>query len=276
MEPEDQLLNDVAPPGSSLYYATRFLTPAKRRAVLALHATAETLRRIPRECSDPGVARIKLDWWRRALSAPGPPGHPALQALARLWPDRSRLVQAVTALADAVEAELEPAVFADFGALCDRGLRFDALLWSLSVEIAGHPAAAPAAADLGRSMALARGIQDLRGDLLRGRPLLAADDLERRGLSLDGLLAQGDSGALADLLAEQAARARALLDRGKAALPPGPGRRAALHALIAAAIQLAVVDEIAAEHYPVLARRIDITPLRRLWIAWRLHRRTPG
>ena len=45
--------------------------------------------------------------------------------------------------------------------------------------------------------------------------------------------------------------------------------RAQRAALALAAIHQALLDEIEASHFQVLSRRIALTPMRKLWIAWK-------
>jgi phytoene synthase len=53
-----------------------------------------------------------------------------------------------------------------------------------------------------------------------------------------------------------------------AALPPAD-RRAQRAGLVMAAIYRALLDEIRADGCRVLSRRTTLTPLRKLWIAWK-------
>jgi len=54
---------------------------------------------------------------------------------------------------------------------------------------------------------------------------------------------------------------------------PDEDRRAQRPGLIMAAIYRALLDEIERDGYRVLDRRIALTPLRKLWIAWKTARR---
>jgi phytoene synthase len=56
--------------------------------------------------------------------------------------------------------------------------------------------------------------------------------------------------------------------RAHAALPAAD-RRAQRPGLVMAAIYRTLLDEIRADGCRVLTRRISLTPLRKLWIAWR-------
>ncbi len=53
----------AAPEGSSLYYATLYYSKPIKHALITLHAFYLEVSEIIYECTDPGVARIKLNWW---------------------------------------------------------------------------------------------------------------------------------------------------------------------------------------------------------------------
>ena len=67
---------------------------------------------------------------------------------------------------------------------------------------------------------------------------------------------------------EQATQARALYSEALAALPRAD-RRSQRAQLAFAAIQHALLDEIEASDFQVLNQHIDLTPMRKLWIAWK-------
>lgn len=55
------------PDGSNLYYACLFEPPANKPIIIGVHALLQELYEILIECSDPGVARIKYQWWLEEL-----------------------------------------------------------------------------------------------------------------------------------------------------------------------------------------------------------------
>jgi len=66
----------------------------------------------------------------------------------------------------------------------------------------------------------------------------------------------------------QTERARMSYDEALALLPP-EDRKAQRPGLIMAAIYRTLLDEIAHDGYRVLEQRTALTPVRKLWIAWR-------
>ncbi len=72
----------------------------------------------------------------------------------------------------------------------------------------------------------------------------------------------------AALMAFEVQRARAWYDRALAKLP-AVDRRSQRTGLAMAAIYRTLLGEIERDRYQVLDRRIALTPLRKLWIAWK-------
>jgi phytoene synthase len=63
-------------------------------------------------------------------------------------------------------------------------------------------------------------------------------------------------------------RAQALYQQAFALLPT-EDKKAQRPGLIMAAIYRTLLDEIARDNFPVLTHRVSLTPLRKLWLAWR-------
>ena len=89
MDPDEYCQHKAAQSGSSFYYSFLFLPPERRRAITALYAFCREVDDVVDECTDTGVARTKLAWWRQELAAvyAGEPQHP----VARRSPRRSGL-----------------------------------------------------------------------------------------------------------------------------------------------------------------------------------------
>ncbi|HIF51805.1 MAG TPA: hypothetical protein EYQ42_09825 [Thiotrichaceae bacterium] len=60
-------INKAVPDGSDLYYATIFETIKNKTINISLHALLNELNDVIAECSDPGVARMKLQWWQEEI-----------------------------------------------------------------------------------------------------------------------------------------------------------------------------------------------------------------
>ena len=55
--------NSATQPGSAAYYVVRFSHPEQQPALARWFVWFDHIDRIAAKASDPGVARLKLDWW---------------------------------------------------------------------------------------------------------------------------------------------------------------------------------------------------------------------
>ncbi|MGH8564463.1 MAG: squalene/phytoene synthase family protein [Gammaproteobacteria bacterium] len=85
VNPIDYCWERVAVPGSSCYYSTLWLGPEVQRGLYALLAFKDAIAEIPRTCTDPAVAGMKLAFWREELArieAGEPARHPIAELMA--------------------------------------------------------------------------------------------------------------------------------------------------------------------------------------------------
>lgn len=275
MKPDDYCQQKAAASGSSAYYSFLFLADEQRRAMTALEALVTELGEAVSGVSETGVAQMKLAWWRAEIERifDDRPSHPVARALApaveRFALPRARFAEIVRG----VELDLEHEGFACFDDLADYCYYAGSAARLLAAEIAGYgdPATRDYARDLGIALRLADTVRDVRADARHGRIYLPANDMEAHGVQAQDLLAATTPPALRALLADQAARARDYYARALATLPAAD-RRAQLSDLIRARLSMTLLDEIEADGFRVLERRVALTPVRKLWIAWRTRR----
>ncbi len=62
-----EYLSQYAPDGSSLYYACLYHPKSEQEFIIALHGFYTELKQIHTQINDPGIARIKLAWWRQEI-----------------------------------------------------------------------------------------------------------------------------------------------------------------------------------------------------------------
>lgn len=266
----------AAPPGSSVYYALRQAPASRQPFLTALFALRRELEETVKETSDPAIGRTKLAWWQReagALAA-GNPTHPVSQALAAHCRDIADQAPALTALIGGFEMDLDQARYLDFPNLQRYigrvGGTFAALVARAS---AAEPAAATAWAEpLGNALMLAQFVQEIGNDARHGRVYIPIDELQRFGVTAADLLNRRYSPAYSALMAFQTTRAREALNTALQGIP-ATERRTQRTLRAQAALALALLDEIERDDYRVLHQRIALTPIRKLWIAWRAARR---
>ncbi|MGH8802732.1 MAG: presqualene diphosphate synthase HpnD [Casimicrobiaceae bacterium] len=282
MSPDEYCRERVAQSGPDLRYSIRLLSVERRRAVTALHAYSREIEDAVRAASDPGVARVRLGWWRGELASvfAGTPSHPvalALKASTRVYPlPREPLENVIVGR----EGEVDRTRFHDFAALeawCDRVAGGVAMA---AAALFGYedPATPGVARELGIAMELTRMLRDVGDDARRGRLRLPQDELARFEVDAPEVLGLRTSPRFTALLAMQAERIQRMFARALARLPAAD-RHVQAPGLALAAIHRALLDEIARDGFRVLERRVALTPVRKLWIATRTLRaasRRPG
>ncbi len=260
--------NPATPLGSSTYYSLRFSPPGLRDDLAILAAWRHQVRAIPVEVSDPGVARLKLQWWREELDKlpAGQPSHPLSQALQGVVYRYQLPLPPFFQIASQVEEEILRHPLPDSAALiraCDADL---GALFELMAGCHGlaDPERIASARATGAFCALVYRIRDSGWLARQGRAPIPMDLLGPHGLTPDALRQVPHRARLPEWLPELARQAQALSTRTSdhlSALPP--------FARVRARILASLLREIEALSYQVVDQRLSLTPLRKLWIAWR-------
>jgi phytoene synthase len=272
MTPDEYCRQKAAQSGSSFYYSFLFLPPERRRAITALYAFCREVDDVVDEVSDPGVARSKLAWWRIEVAGiyAGAAQHPVTRALMPVVGAYGLPQEHLQAVIDGMAMDLDCSRYVDFPALEHYCHRVAGVVGLLSAEIFGYtrPATLGYARDLGIAFQLTNILRDVGEDARRGRIYLPQEDLARFGVAPSSLVAGSSGEAFRSLMAFEVERAREWYARALGQLPDDD-RRAQRTGLIMAAIYRTLLDEIARDGFQVLDRRTSLTPLRKLWIAWR-------
>jgi phytoene synthase len=262
--------NRATPPGSSAYYSVRFAPTGLRDDLAAVMGWHHQVRAVLTEVSDPGVAKAKLQWWREELlrTQAAVAGHPLSQVLAPAMARHRLPVECFLAMVEGVEADLGGhRAVQRAGCQRDLGALFDLLARCHGVTDPGRLAAARA---LGGFCAQVYLIRDSGLLLRRGHAFLPADHLTAAGLNPGGLALPEVADRIPGLLAEAAAAALADHDRSVSDpdLPVALRVRGRLLAALLTALQ--------SKGFDLAQRRVGLTPLRKLWLAWREARRGGG
>ncbi len=272
MTPDEYCQHKAAQSGSSFYYAFRFLPPERRRAITALYAFCREVDDAVDEPSDASVARAKLDWWRNEVAQlfAGKPQHPVTRALAPAVASYGITRRGLEEIMDGMQMDLEQNRYLDFAALALYCHRVAGVVGVLAAGIFGYrnPQTLAYAEKLGLAFQLTNIIRDVGEDVRNGRIYIPMDELQRFGVTAADILNARHGPAFERLMQFQAERARRCHDEALAALPP-EDRRAQRPGLVMAAIYRTLLDEIGRDGYRVLQQRTALTPVRKLWIAWR-------
>jgi phytoene synthase len=276
MTPEQYCEQRAARSGSSFYYSFLFLPPDQRRAIMAVYAFCREVDDVVDECSDAGVARVKLHWWREEIrqAFDGTPQHPVTRALQPVVRDYNLAQEHFQEIIDGMEMDLDQVQYPSFKDLALYCYRVASVVGLISAEIFGYRdrQTLKYAHDLGMAFQLTNILRDVREDAQRGRVYIPQDELDRFGVTAEELRAGHMSDNARALFAHQAARARQYYAQAFDKLP-AQDRFAQRSGIIMADVYRAVLDGIEQEGYPVLTRRVSLSPWRKLWIAWRSARR---
>ena len=275
MTPDDYCQDKAAKSGSSFYYAFRFLPEHRRRAITAFYAFCREVDDVVDTVSDPAVARTKLVYWRREVDALylGSAQHPVMQALKpHIGP--MRLPQsALHTVIEGMQQDLEKTRYLNFAELSAYCYKAAGVVGEVSARIFGIVSPDDArtleyARALGEALQLTNIIRDVGEDARRGRIYLPQDELDRFGISSINLLRGTADDKFSELMTLQYHRAVGAYDRAHAALPK-EDRRAQRAGLAMGAIYRTLLEEIRRDGYRVLEHRVALTPIRKLWLAWK-------
>jgi phytoene synthase len=123
---------------------------------------------------------------------------------------------------------------------------------------------------LGLAFQLTNIIRDVGEDARKGRIYLPMSELQQFGVTAADLLNGRHSEKFEALMKFQADRAQQTYDEAFALLPRAD-RRAQRPGLMMAAIYRTLLDEVERDGFHVLHQRISLTPLRKLWLAWKTY-----
>ncbi|MBA5687672.1 presqualene diphosphate synthase HpnD [Rugamonas apoptosis] len=274
MSPDEYCQQKTAQSGSSFYYSFLFLTPERRRAITALYAFCREVDDTVDECTDESVARVKLAWWRKEISGmyEGKQSHPVTQALQPHLAPYKLQEQHLQAIIDGMEMDLNQSRYLDYKALQRYCWHVASVVGILSASIFGatRPETLQYAEKLGHAFQLTNIIRDVGEDARKGRIYLPISELQQFNVTAADLLNAKHSENFEQLMKFQVARAQAAYDEAFALLPK-EDRRAQRPGLMMAAIYRTLLTEVEADGYHVLKQRISLTPIRKLWLAWKTY-----
>ena len=262
----------AAPPGSSTYYALRQAPAASQPLLTALFALRREFEETVKETSDPAIGRTKLAWWQNELAAlaSGSPSHPVSKALAAYLPNVETEYPELQALLAGFEMDLDQARYLDYPNLRRYvqgvGGTFASLVARASAKDSAQASTWSAA--LGEALQLAQFVAETGNDARHGRIYIPIDEMQRFNVTAADLINRKYSDAFTELMRFETKRARDAVQAALAAMPANE-RRSQRTLVAQAALALALLDEIERDGYHVLHQRIALTPIRKLWIAWR-------
>jgi len=272
MTPDEYCRDKAAQSGSSFYYSFLFLSPERRRAITALYAFCREVDDAVDEPSEPSAAQAALAWWRGEVTQlfAGNPQHPVTRALAPVAAPYGITQARLNEIMDGMEMDLNQSRYPDFAGLQIYCHRVAGVVGALAAAIFGHrnPKTLDYAERLGLSFQLTNIIRDVGEDARHNRIYIPMDELKRFEVGPADILEGRHTENFTRLMRFQADRAMRCYDEAFALLPR-EDRRAQRPGLVMAAIYRTLLKEIADDGFRVLKQRVALTPVRKLWIAWR-------
>jgi phytoene synthase len=225
------------------------------------------------EVHDTGVAAHKLQWWRTevARSFAGDAQHPVMQALMPLTDEHGITQHHLQQVIQGCDMDLHQTRYLDFKGLQTYCHLVAGVVGEVAALIFGQTQAQTTqyAHTLGLAFQLTNIIRDVGEDALRGRIYLPVDELQQFQVTAADLLNRRDSPAFQALMRFQTDRALGLYEKAFAMLPAADWR-AQKPGLMMASIYRTLLHEIAQAQFPVLQQRVSLTPVRKLWLAWKM------
>ena len=272
MSPDDYCQQKAAQSGSRFYYSFMFLAPERRRAITALYAFCREVDDAVDEPADPQVARAKLEWWRHEVAQlyAGQAQHPVTRALVPAIGPFNIQQRQLGEIMDGMEMDLTQNRYPDFQSLRLYCHRVAGVVGLLAATIFGYrnPKTLEYAENLGLAFQLTNIIRDVGEDARKDRIYIPSDEMQRFGVSSADVLNARRTENFSRLIEFQVRRVESCYAEALAALP-AEDRRAQRPGLVMAAIYRTVLAEIGRDGYQVLTRRTTLTPIRKLWIAWK-------
>jgi 15-cis-phytoene synthase len=275
----DAMLRDLAREADPARYLSALMAPEPARTdLIALHAFAAEIARIPGLVREPMLGEIRLQWWRDALAGLAEGASSSVAATGNPVADRLLEVAArhglppahLHGLIDARQFDLGNAPMPDQGSLEAYLAKCEGGLINLAARILGAgegPTLDRASRAAGLSIGLLRLLSELPRHLAAGALVLPADLLSRHGLTAQSLVAGPPPAALEPVAAELLELAEHHRRETIAALATMPPQ------VLVAFLPLALVPQTAkllrAQGSSVGNRMVEMNPLRRILILWR-------
>ncbi|MBL1433446.1 MAG: squalene synthase HpnD [Gammaproteobacteria bacterium] len=276
MDPDKYCQEKAAASGSSFYYSFLFLNPIQKQAMVALYAFCREVDDIVDECTEESIARTKLQWWREEISRlfTKEPRHPVSKALLSSLGNFDLAEEYFQEIIDGMEMDLDYEAYPSFKELGLYCHRVAGVVGLLSAEIFGYQdrKTLDYARDLGFAFQLTNILRDVREDADRGRLYIPLDELKQHNVSAEDIFAHKNSDAMQALFKTQAKRAADYYEKAHSLLPE-VDRYPQRCGLIMSAIYETTLREVEADGFRVLNHRTSLTPLRKLWVAWKTARK---
>lgn len=265
----------AAQSGSSFYYSFLFLPSLPQQAIVAVYAFCREVDDIVDDYTDKNIAEQKLIFWHEEIDRVyvGNAQHPVGKALMTALRTFALKKHLFLEILQGMYMDLQYQGYQTFEDLRLYCHCVASAVGLLAAEIFQYQdkQTLEYAKNLGLAFQLVNIIRDVGEDARRGRIYIPEDELREFSVKPNILARAEYSKEFIDLMHHQAKRAKQYYEAAQALLPM-VDRYAQRSGLIMAKIYFSLLNEIEKRHFPVLHQRVSLTPLRKLWIAWRMVR----
>lgn len=250
----------VAQRGSDLYYSLLWIPAHERDAIISLYAFSREVQDIPLACSEISVARQKLAWWRIEIErlCAGLATHPVTLALHKYIPQYDLPMLPLQRLINTVEHHLQHTRFQDIQQL-DKYRRALQQVEALAANVMQADSNVVQALNTVRY--IVQHISQLRHYVQR-----EFYPLPQENIQIDTSYTISEE--MHQVLQSEATRAKEYYQQALNLITKDT-IKSCLPFLIQSKLALYLLQEIAKDNYKVLQQQTQLTPLRKLWIAWR-------
>lgn len=273
MNPQEYVQQKAAASGSSFYYAFLFLPAPRRAAITAFYAFCREVDDIVDDMVDPTVAHSKLAWWQGEVTQAfaGNASHPVTKALMPTTAQFGIEARHLLSVIEGCQMDLNQTRYLDYPALQRYCHLVAGVVGEVAASIFGQHQAQTTqyAHTLGQALQLTNIIRDVGEDAGRGRIYLPVNELQNFEVKAHEILSRSYSDRFTALMQFQAQRAHAKFDEAFALLPDDD-RRSQKPGLMMASIYRTLLREIERDGFQVMHQRTSLTPLRKLWLAWKV------
>ncbi|MEE9342623.1 MAG: squalene/phytoene synthase family protein [Gammaproteobacteria bacterium] len=269
----DQYCRDkIAKPGSSYYYSLLYTPKNKVADVTAIYAYQEEITQSVLHCGDREIAQTKLNWWAEELQRcfNQKPQHPVSHALQAAIRNYMLPIEYFEELLDGARMRLAHDIYNSYDQMKLDCYRLGGAPSLLVTEILGYNDRSTQrfSEDLGIALQLTDNIHRLRMNTLQGNICIPLDEMQAHNIQPDDVLKKETPEKMKNLLTTQGQRARAHFKQAASHLLASE-QRSQLPRIILGNLQIALLDTIESDGFRLTEHQVDLTPLRKFWIAWR-------
>ncbi len=275
MEPAEYCSEKSAPAGSSLYYASLFYPASQKHLIHALFALQVELQDVIVDCKDISVATMKLKWWQDEISAlfNHEARHPVTRQMLALGIPGQVEAQSIQAMINGIASQLHYHPHATLEELLQEKQQGAASSWQVMMQLLGcdDTAAINAVSAVASCYYMLLHVEQAIVRLKQDICPFPMDILQEAGITENEILQATSREPLIRLQQLTLDKLTPRLEKNLDALPRQLA--GARFAAVLGSIELKRSRHIRKTGKLLYSGEAGITPIGKLWIAWRMSKR---